>query len=77
MKDKIRQGFNDLGKGKDKFEGYMNGTAVYSNPMCPPGIIYMINDNFTIQHPLRKDGEPDMRYGINRMEKMFRDVIEK
>lgn len=55
-----------------KLEGHINNIPIYSSPDCPPDTFYLINDDFYIKYPKRKDGQPDMRYGINKLERMFK-----
>jgi hypothetical protein len=55
-----------------KLVGTYRNIPVYSSPDCPPDTVYLMNDNFTIKHPTRKDGKPDMRFGINKMEMIFK-----
>lgn len=61
-----------------KLEGYYMGIPMYSDPNVPPDILYCVNHNkFAINFPLRKDGKPDMRYSINKMEKVFKKLLDK
>lgn len=50
-----------------KLEGYYKNIPVYSSPLVQNGIIYMISQNATFSGPKKKNGKPDMRYGINRL----------
>ena len=53
-----------------KLEGMYQGVPFYSHPACPPGFLYCLNDDaLKFVFPKRKDGKPDMRYGINRLQK--------
>lgn len=58
-----------------KLEGYYMGTPMYSNPECQPDLLYVVNDKqFAINFPLRKDGNLDMRYKINKFERAFNQM---
>lgn len=52
-----------------KLEGKINGISVYSTPVCPPDVMYLIDES-KFDVPRRKDGKPDMRYSINKIMKL-------
>ena len=55
-----------------KLVGEYKGISVYSHPDCPSGFIYMVNDsNFDFETAKRKDGSPDMRFSINKLQKLL------
>lgn len=55
-----------------KFEGFLSQIPVYSTPSVPSGVMYLLNrDTMFINYPKRKDGKPDMRFGINRLMRLF------
>lgn len=51
--------------------GQFKGIPVYSDSTIEKGIIYCVNNDIKLEYPKRKDGKPDMRYSINKMQKMF------
>lgn len=55
-----------------KLVGKFRGIPVYSSPDCPPDAVYLLNDSALERvFPLKKDGKPDMRYSINKLERAF------
>jgi hypothetical protein len=55
-----------------KLEGSYKGIPIYSSPDCPPDQLYLVNnDLFERRLPKRKDGRPDMRYKVNKLERAF------
>lgn len=55
-----------------KYEGKYKGIPVYSNPAVESGMLYLINeDNFITNYPTKKNGTPDMRFSINKMQAIF------
>ena len=56
-----------------KLEGEYQGIPIYSSPDCPEAMLYLVNDEyFYVDYPLRKDGKPDMRYGINKLQRALK-----
>jgi len=51
-----------------KLEGYYMGVPMYSDPNCPPDLLYVVNNK---KFAINFHGKPDMRYNINKMEKAF------
>jgi len=43
------------------------GIPIKETDLVKDGFIYLVGDNFEFKYPLRKDGQPDMRYGINKL----------
>lgn len=56
-----------------KLVGYLRGMPVYESPDVEPGILYVVNpNNMYVDYPKRKDGEPDMRYSVNRLARLMK-----
>lgn len=48
------------------------GIPIIIRDDIPPGTIYLINsENMHRVFPIRKDGKPDMRFSINKLERTF------
>ena len=59
-----------------KFEGYYNNIPMYSDPNCPPNMVYFFNENdIEMNYPKRKDGKLDMRYRVNKIKVMLERSI--
>lgn len=66
----MNQLFHQTDTGKTLY-----GIKIFTDPDIEDGMVYFMNtDNFAINYPKRKDGKPDMRYGVNKLERMFREM---
>jgi hypothetical protein len=58
-----------------KREGTYQGIPVYSSPDCLKDTLYVLNEEcFERALPKRKDGKLDMRYSVNKLEVMLKNI---